>query len=50
MYCTFNGKICLMMWDIVSEKWCYISEEVWYRLTEKQDHVIPRSAHIIKSL
>lgn len=35
MYCTFNGKICLMMWDIVSEKWCYISEEVWYRLSEK---------------
>ena len=35
MYCTFNGKICLMMWDIVLEKWCYISEEVWYRLPEK---------------
>lgn len=35
MYCTFNGKICLMMWDVVSEKWCYISEEVWYRLPEK---------------
>ena len=35
MYCTFNGKICLMMWDIVAEKWCYISEEVWYRMPEK---------------
>jgi len=35
MYCTFNGKICLMMWDIVSKKWCYISEEAWYRMPEK---------------
>ena len=36
MYCTFNGKICLMMWDIALEKWCYISEEAWYRLPEKE--------------
>jgi hypothetical protein len=35
MYCTFNGKICLMMWDIIAEKYVYIPETTWYRLTEK---------------
>ena len=35
MYCTFNGKICLMMWDIVSKKWCYIPETVYYSFTEQ---------------
>ena len=28
MYCTFNGKICLMMWDIIAEKYVYIPETV----------------------
>ena len=35
MFVTFNGKTCIMMWDTYSEKWCYISEETWYRLPEK---------------
>ena len=35
MYCTFNGKICLMMWDIQAKKYVYIPEATWYSLTEK---------------
>ena len=35
MYCTFNGKICLMMYDIIAEKYVYIPEEIWYSFTEK---------------
>ncbi len=35
MYCTFNGKTCLMMWDIIAEKYVYIPESVWYSFTEK---------------
>ena len=35
MYCTFNGKICIMMYDIIAEKYVYIPENVWYSLTEK---------------
>lgn len=33
MYCTFNGKVCIMMWDIQADKWVYIPENVWYRMT-----------------
>ncbi len=32
MYCTFNGKTCLMMWDIIAEKYVYIPG---YSFTEK---------------
>ena len=35
MYCTFNGKTCIMMWDIIAGKYVYIPENVWYSLTEK---------------
>lgn len=35
MYCTWNGKICLMMWDIIAGKYVYIPEEVWYSMPEK---------------
>ena len=35
MYCTFNGKNCFLMWDIIAEKYVYIPENVWYSLTEK---------------
>ena len=35
MYCTFNGKICLMMYDVIAEKYVYIPETTWYSLTEK---------------
>lgn len=35
MYCTFNGKTCLMMWDIIAEKYVYIPESIWYSFTEK---------------
>ena len=35
MYCIFNGKTCIMMWDIIAEKYVYIPENVWYSFTEK---------------
>ena len=33
--CSVNNDICCMYDVTISEKWCYISEEVWYRLPEK---------------
>ena len=36
MYVMFNGKVCLMMWNISAEKWTYIPEFKWYSMSYEQ--------------
>ena len=45
MYCTFNGKICLMMWDIVSENGAIYPKKYGIDYRKKQDHVIPKNVY-----
>lgn len=36
MYCVSNGKVCIQVWNTITEKWDYIPLLKWERMSDRQ--------------
>lgn len=36
LHCVYHDRVCVMVFDTMRKRWCYIPESKWYSMSEEE--------------